>query len=339
MCIIVEKYNQNLFDSIKTTNNTNYESDMIYDLYEIMQNYHNQNFNEFVNKFTTKYKLNVDKITDIYKYYDYKSDNVYLNIMVCGESYFIDTKIKLNEKTFINFYEFNIICNEYNIYCKNIQSNYTNIYLYEHNSNRYYKYNSYKGNEVNFNKLIDNLTFNELFDKYIDASNKYNSFEYIKNDNIEHLNIYGNINLSIKNNKLHIQTKTQDILVDDITKFDFKNIDDNNKFDAQYLSQNTYSISHKKDNNIITKQIYINLQLYFDSELYINEFTHKVNKLESKFCEENKHLQNMYIPEFLFNKDVEQNFLIVYAYQKPTDYKYNINQITNTILIRLQIQY
>ena len=35
----------------------------------------------------------------------------------------------------------------------------------------------------------------------------------------------------------------------------------------------------------------------------------------------------MYIPEFLFNKDVEYNFLVVYAYQKPTDYKYSINQI------------
>ena len=330
MSILVENYNQNLFDgiqSINNKNNTNCESDMICDLYEIMQNYYNQNFNEFVNKFTNKYNLIVEKITDIYKYYDYKSDNVYLNIMICGESYFIDSKIKFNEKTYINFYEFNIFYNEYNIYCKNIQSKYTNIYLYENNSNRYYKYNSYKGTEINFNKLIDQLKFNELFDKYIDVSNKYNSFEYIKNDNIEHLNIYGNINLSIKNNKLHIQKKSHDILIGDITKLDKQNINSDNKFDVKFLSKNTFCIMHKKDNNIISKQIYIDSNLYFDSELYINGFTHKVNKLESKFTPENKNLQNMYIPEFLFNKDIEQNFLIVYAYQKPTDYKYSINQI------------
>lgn len=322
MSILVENYNQSLLQNVLSIHTFN-ESDMICDLYEIMQNYHNPNFNEFVNK----YKLNIDKITDIYKYYDYKSDNVYLNILICGESYFIDTKIKLNEKTFINFYEFNIICNEYNIYCKNIQSNYTNIYLYENNSACYYKYNSYKGNEINFNKLIDHLKLNELFNKYIDSFNKYCSFEYIKNDNIEHLNIYGNISLSIKNNKLHIQKKSHDILIGNITKLDKQNINDDNKFDAQYLSQNTFCISHKKDNNIVTKQIYIDSNLYFDSELYINGFSHKINKLDSKFCEENKHLQNMYIPEFLFNKNVEQNFLIVYAYQKPTNYKYSINQI------------
>ena len=84
-----------------------------------MQNYHNPDFNQ-LNSFADKYNLNVDKITDIYKYYDYKSENVYFNIMICGVSYFIDAKIKFNEKTYINFYEFNIFYNEYNIYCKNI---------------------------------------------------------------------------------------------------------------------------------------------------------------------------------------------------------------------------
>ena len=323
MSIHVENYNQNLYDTIQSINNLNNETDMIYDLYEIILNYHNSDFNNFINK----YNINADKITDIYKYYDYKSENVYFNIMICGESYFIDSKIRLNDKIYINFYEFNILCNEYNIFCKNIKSDYTNIYLYENNSNRYYKYNAYKNIEINFNKLIDKLEFNELFDKYIDISNKYDSFEYIKNNNIENLNIFGWINLQILNNQLCIQSKGKNILVNDITKIDIKNIDDDNKFDVQYLSQNTFSISHKKNNNIISKQIYIDSTLYFDSELYINGFTHKVNKLDSKFTPEHKNLQNMYIPELLFNKDINNNFLIVYAYQKPIDFKYNINQI------------
>lgn len=319
------------YNSLITNNN------MLFDLLDIIQYYDNHNLQlNNLNNFISKYNLNSDIVTDIYKYFDYKSDNIYLNIMLCGESYFIDAKLKLNENTYINFYEFNIICYEYNIFSKNIQSNYTNIYLYENNSEFYYKYNKYnkyKNSEINFNNIIDKLKFNELFNKYIDENLKYNSFEYIKNSNIENLNICGSITLSIIKNTFNIQTLTQNILINDIsftsgiTKLMIQNIDNTNRFDAQFLSQNTFCISYKNENKIITKQIYIDTQIYFDSELYIYGFSHKINKLNCKFTQENKNLQNMYIPELLFEKSVDSNFLVVYAYQNPCKYKYNINII------------
>ena len=92
-------------------NNIN-EYEFMYDIYNLILGYESSNQNKLtklkLNKLINKYNLISDKITDIYNYYDYISDKIYMNIMICGDSYFFDVKLKLNDKTFINCYEFNI---------------------------------------------------------------------------------------------------------------------------------------------------------------------------------------------------------------------------------------
>ena len=56
MSLLVENLNQNLSINVPSTHTFN-ESDMICELYEIMQNYHNSDFNQF-NQFNQLNKLN-----------------------------------------------------------------------------------------------------------------------------------------------------------------------------------------------------------------------------------------------------------------------------------------
>jgi len=256
-------------------------------------------------KFIEKHNLIKDKITDIYSHYELYDDmykDYKMNVIILGDNYIFNIT---NITTNLYFYEVNIKFQNNLTHIKSFINKSTDFSYKIINDNIYFHYRTFTNNTYSyiFNKLKEDYICNldKIVTKHISSHmNDINMINYTKQNN--HIFFNSNIyQIIIKDNKSYINYKSGE------------NIS---------FSDNSCNINYKRDtkNKTITKQVFCDGILRFDSELYIDGYTHKVIKLENNIT------QNMIceqIPYFLLEND--KNLNTVYSYSPPLTYKYCVN--------------
>jgi len=312
MSTLIESYN---FVECNTQNNIinciNHV-DLIHDMFTIIMSLDN-NINK-LKEFISKYNLFQDKITDIYSYYEYQNDNININIILLENNYIYNFHYKESDKDIINAYELSLNIHNNNVYSKCI-TNKKNIFKCE-------KYNNYIDSIFNvYNNTNFEYIFNSIKNIYID--NLFEFKTYFSN-NINNINYFTHTKI---NNLIQFKTTDTNILYHDKhLYFSTKNNDihyiiyiDNYEVETK----NTFHIKYIKEENNITKQIYIHDILCFDSELYIDSFSHKINKLTYDL--QNVNIESKELPYFLFDKNTDKNLLTVFAFNEPMKYTFILN--------------
>ncbi len=265
----------------------------------------------FLKNIIEKYNFKRDKVTNIYSYYDFKSNDINCEIVILGDYYICNFSIDLDEKEKLNMYELCINYNENIIFNKYINLNSESIQIFK--SNEIFQFITRDLNKLSQFKL--NLTEFQKINNFVDImnfdSNKYKDIDYETNYTNYFRFIGGGNKLLIKNNKIYYETP-------EINKY-YSNYDlDNNTYTGYYIEYTN------KDN--IIKNIYHNGTLVFESDIEVIGFSHKINKLNNilniDVCQKDKE-----VPYFLFDKDYENyNYLnLVYAFSPINTNKFDLN--------------
>jgi hypothetical protein len=279
-----------------------------------------------------KYNFVHDKVTDIYSYYDYKTENINVNFIIIDSFYISNIYIKFDEYEFKS-YEVFLNINNNLIFIKNI--NYKkNILIYSNFNNSVIdiEYNNQSTDNIftNFKNIIFN-GMNSLIKLYNPNYNDIKSFKYYKSEFGEKFIPYSfNNHIYIFNDDLYINNNNYGELF--IHKYKNLNINSDNKYNLEYLHKylpnDGYIIDYNKENNIIKKNIYIQSCKIFESEIIVDKLSHKINKLNNqfKFCDKNI-FQSTQIPYFIFDNSCYNylNLLTVYAISMIDEYNYTIN--------------
>jgi hypothetical protein len=225
---------------------------------------------------------------------------------------------ELNEKN-INAYEIMINIDYNNIYKKCISDGICNFYIEKYNDyNIISKFNVY--HKTNFKYIFD-----IVYKNYITKLDK-NITNYIQNNNYRYF--------EHKQNKNILSFKTNDLVIFYQDKTQYVSIKKNNCLHIKYVDNyvvdlsETFYINYIKDYNtkLTTKIINVNNKICFDSEIYINGFAHKINKLYCNFENfENFEIKSKELPYFLFDKNCDKNLLTVYAFNEPSKYIFLVN--------------
>ena len=275
-------------------------------------------------QFIQKYNLIQDKITDIYSYYDYYNDDIKFNILLLGNNYIYSFYYKESDNI-INAYEVSINIDSNMIYIKCIYDGKNRLTFEKHN-NDYIKSTFEVFSKTNFQYIFTKTAQNYII--HLDE----NITNHIKNTNInyfEHTQIGNIISFRTHNITLLYQNNAGYVYVrkDNITNIKY--------------TTNTFHIDYTKDDNtkLITKQIYVNNQICFDSEIYISGYAHKINKLICNFDNFNfNSTKSAELPYFLFDKNSDINLLTVYAFTEPMVYNFTVN-LLNLNSVPIQYKY
>ena len=317
---IIDK-NKILFNN--ETNITNSYNDLLYDILNIMTTINNNiNFIKLI-EFIKKYNLVQDKISDIYSYYDYYDNNIKINIILLEGNYIYSFNYKRNDYV-LNVYEIFMNINSNVIYTKCITDK-NNKFYYNKFNDDYIRTISHIDNNENFYNIFQNIsekyivTLNENILNYIKLIDISKYFNYTKIGNITCFDTYYF--------KIIYKDKIQYI-------YKFANNIINIKYNDNYLADisETFSIEYIKDNNthLIQKKIIINNKKCFDSEIYINGFVHKINKLNYNF--DGIIIKSKELPYFLFDNNTDKNLLIVYANNEPCVYEFIVNILNENMI-------
>lgn len=327
------------FESVQPNNNI---LDLQQTLIEFVLNNITPNLNQ-LKYIIDKYNFVYDKVTDIYSYYDYKTENINVNFIIIDSFYISNIYIKFAEYEFKS-YEVFLNVNNNLIFIKNINYN-KNILIYSNFNNSIIDIEYRNHSTDNIFRNLKNSIFNNmnsLIKLYNPDYEETKSFAYYKSEigekfipyNSNHIYIF-NDDLYINNNSnlyLYINNNSDMLFGLFIHKYKNLNINSDNKYDLEYLYKylpnDGYIIDHNKENNIIKKNIYIKSGKIFESEIFVDKLTHKINKLNNqfKFCDKNI-FQSTQIPYFIFDNSCYNysNLLTAYTISTIDEYNYTIN--------------
>ena len=265
---------------------------------EVIQNISSIDIN-FLKDIVNRYNFTRDKVTDIYSFYEFKSDDINSEIVILGDYHICNFSTSFNEEK-LNVYDININIQGELIMNRLYKFGESRLQIIFNNKGNYITYYNDKNNEIiksilnnirteftKLNEFIDIKTFTEFTLQY-----KENKFNFIGNNT--HLAVYDNI--------IYHKDGANESYDDGIIKIVYENRDH------------------------ITKKIYFKDELVFESDIETFGFSHKIHKLESKL-DQLKNMNNAYIPYFLFNdKEEHYEYLkLVYGFSSILTNKYNLN--------------
>ena len=265
---------------------------------EVIQNISSIDIN-FLKDIVNRYNFTRDKVTDIYSFYEFKSDEINSEIVILGDYHICNFSICFAKEK-LNMYDININIQGELIMNRLYKFGESRLQIIFNNKGNYMTYYNDNKNEIIKSILINFKTeFNRL-DKYINYE-LFTDFSFNKIDS--NFTFKGhNTHLIIYDNSIYHKDGATESYDDGLIKIVYENREH------------------------IMKKIYLKDELVFESDIETFGFSHKIHKLESKL-NQMEQMNNGYIPYFLFDdKEEHYEYLkLVYGFSSILTNKYNLN--------------
>ena len=295
--ILYYTFEEQNYSTVNFNNNTSFELKN-----EVIQNISSININ-FLKDIINRYNFTRDKVTDIYSYYEFKSEEINSEIVILGDYHICNFSIsfdKENKEEKLNMYDININVQDEMIINRLYKFGESRLQIIKNNNGYNINYLNYKNNEIIKSILINFKSEIMKLNQFID------------------IQMFTDFTLDYEENKFNfIGNNTHLVIYDDII---YHKDGSKETYDDGFIK-----IVYENSKNI-TKKIYVKGELVFESDIETFGFNHKINKLESKL-DQLKNMNNAYIPYFLFNdKEEHYEYLkLVYGFSSILTNKYNLN--------------